>query len=107
MAVENGEVGGGVGGLKREDYLMRKAIDLHLGRYGKALEHLVMAGEGCFEEALEVARKQRLMKELLGLVKGDKGKETKVKGLVGVVRVQFMYTTVCRRKILKVVAIQL
>lgn len=36
--------------------LRRHAMDMHLGRFSSALQHLVAAGEGHFTEALKLAR---------------------------------------------------
>ena len=38
------------------DNLRRHAMDLHLGRFASALQHLVAAGEEHFTEALKLAR---------------------------------------------------
>lgn len=41
--------------------LRRHAMDMHLGRFPSALQHLVAAGEGHFLEALKLARAKVLV----------------------------------------------
>ncbi|CAD7702171.1 unnamed protein product [Ostreobium quekettii] len=49
-------------------------IDLHLKRYELALHNLVAAGDAFFEKAVDLAKEQGLMRDLLGLVDADSNK---------------------------------
>ncbi len=49
--------------------LQRYHIDVQLGRHASAVRHLVEAGEGHFEMALQLAKDQKLLRLLLSLVK--------------------------------------
>lgn len=51
-------------------YLRHHAMDMHLGRFDKALQHLVAAGPEHFPKALQLARAKGLLRILLQLV-GD------------------------------------
>ncbi|KAL3149903.1 hypothetical protein ABBQ38_013268 [Trebouxia sp. C0009 RCD-2024] len=48
--------------------LRRHAMDMHLGRFQRALQHLVAAGQEHFPKALQLARAKGLLRELLHLV---------------------------------------
>jgi elongator complex protein 1 len=48
-------------------HMQRHAIDMSLGRYPKAVEHLVAAGPTQFDAALKLARERGLLRQLLAL----------------------------------------
>jgi len=54
-------------GAITDNHLQRHAIDMALGRYSQALNHLVAAGPAHFESALKLARERGLLRQLLAL----------------------------------------
>lgn len=58
---------------------MKVAIDTHLGAFSSAVRHLVAAGESHFGEAVAIAKREGLLKELLGLVRGKEAQEVEVR----------------------------
>lgn len=61
----------------QNDHYRFALVDLHLQRHQKALEHLVLAGSGHLEEAIDLARDQGLFHELLGRLE-DREEDQKV-----------------------------
>ncbi|KAL4420046.1 hypothetical protein ABPG77_007485 [Micractinium sp. CCAP 211/92] len=59
-------------------HLRRHAIDIHLRRWERALQHLVAAGEAHFGAALGLARDKGLLRLLLKLVEGNKERQRQV-----------------------------
>ena len=53
-----------------DQYLRRAAIDKHIGRFDKAIENLLQAGN--FDDALDLAVSKDLLKHLLNLVDADR-----------------------------------
>ncbi|TWW55443.1 Elongator complex protein 1 [Takifugu flavidus] len=54
-----------------EQNYQRYTIDKHLKRYRKALQHLSKCGDGCFPEALQLVKEQKLFAEALRLYPAD------------------------------------
>lgn len=54
-------------GAIADNHLQRHAIDMALGRYSQALNHLVAAGPGHFQATLKLARERGLLRQLLAL----------------------------------------
>ena len=63
--------------------LRRHAIDLFLERYDGAVRHLVEAGEEHFSAALELAKKQNLLRLLLQLTEGKPALRAQVHNAAG------------------------
>lgn len=63
--------------------LQRHAVDMHLGRFGRALQHLMALQPLHFDDALALARDKGLLRDLLALCKGDDAQRAAVLSALG------------------------